>query len=150
MLKLIIFVILQLVRSIFMIAGGAAVNSMAERPFQVALNIDYVPFFSALCHCGGTIISARFVLTAAHCLRNSSNPNHYRVRVGTLKSVWWGSIYKVESLHIHPHHTFTPMRNDIALLKLKENLEFGKSVQPALLAGINDSKPVPLIVYASG
>lgn len=147
MLKLII---LQLVRPILMITGGTEIDSIEERPFQVAINVDYIPFFDAHCPCGGTIISKNYVLTAAHCLRHSSDPNYYVVRVNTRKSEWWGFVYKVENLTVHPDYTNGTMRHDIGLLKLKDDLKFGKGVQPILLPGKNFTRPFGLRVKASG
>lgn len=150
MLIFFICVIVQIVSPILAITGGTKIESIQNRPFQVAINVDYYRAIYADCRCGGTIISANFVLTAAHCLRHSSDPGYYVVRVGTLDCTWWGTIYEVEELFIHPNYTFEPLRNDIAALKLKTSIEFGKRVQPIPMVDatfINDNN---VISNASG
>jgi hypothetical protein len=57
-----------------MIDGGTTV---ASAPWAVQVN-------AAGGFCSGTIISARWVLTAAHCLEDSSDPDDYSVLVGNV------------------------------------------------------------------
>jgi hypothetical protein len=56
------------------IAGG---QTVAAAPWAVQVN-------AAGGFCSGTIISARWVLTAAHCLADNSNPASYSVKVGNV------------------------------------------------------------------
>lgn len=148
MWKIFILTIFQLVCVVQMIINGYNVNSIKERPFQVAINSGYIPYFSADYNCSGSIISKDFVLTAAHCLRHNLT---YVVRVGTIYGVWFGNVHDIEKISVHPNYTFSPyIRNDVALLKVRPEIEFESSVQPIELADIYFPKYVDLITTVSG
>ncbi|XP_061722607.1 trypsin 5G1-like isoform X2 [Cydia pomonella] len=113
------------------IYGGKKI-SIKEVPFMAAL---YIPKNNNRTYfCGGTIISDRFILTAAHCLRNSVIPLSGWVYVGT------DSLKNANRVVIKPekkfcHEEYDPIDdiNDICLLKLKDPLHFGSNVNRATL-----------------
>uniref|UniRef100_A0A3Q4GL35 Granzyme M n=2 Tax=Neolamprologus brichardi TaxID=32507 RepID=A0A3Q4GL35_NEOBR len=82
--------------------------------------------------CGGFLVSEDFVLTAAHCYKNSS----MEVVIGThnLKKVNNKKMrYSVKTCK-HPQYGKVVSGNDIMLLKLSRKLQLDKKVKPIRLA----------------
>lgn len=106
------------------IVGGVNAN-INEFPYQVSLRTiaDNHHF------CGGSIISDRHILTAAHCVFGSIRPPYRNVRVyagsSSSKSVN-GSAHLVKRIDVHPKYTGrseSSMRNDVAVITVR-----GKSI----------------------
>ena len=126
------------------IINGIPAN-LGEFPWQAQLITFWVDGDTHLC--GGTLISSKHVLTAAHCfvnwITNMAIPKEeIKVITGRL------SIYdyepqqvtsKVAKIIIHPDYSgpFT-LNNDIALLELVEPVQFNRNIKMACL-GTEDS-----------
>lgn len=86
--------------------------------------------------CGSTIISVRYVLTAAHCMTNR-NYTRLGVLVGD-HDISSGTdtnatmLYRVKKVIVHPNYAHDNF-NDVALLKTRTKMEFGNEVGPACL-----------------
>lgn len=99
-------------------------------------------------HCGSSIISERFLLTAAHCL-SVKDPNKYRASIGVHSREDQGDVYAVKELLLHPSYNESKgIANDIALILLEKPIKFTANVstidigrdfvgemQPVLTAG---------------
>ncbi|XP_059610639.1 serine protease gd-like [Phlebotomus argentipes] len=112
-------------------------------PWLVALHAYKTTNLSFIC--GGTLISERIILSAAHCLHNRDDYLYaasdviaflgkHNLRKLTEKDV---VISEISSIHIHPDF----LRNnggafdaDIAVLVMRDPVEYQKFIQPACLS----------------
>lgn len=88
--------------------------------------------------CGGSLINHRTVLTAAHCLLQTTE-NMLKVRLGSKHISQGGQIYQVERLEIHPRFNTITLNYDIAYLRLNQSVLFTELIQPVVLAGKRDT-----------
>lgn len=109
-----------------MIVGGWPADE-SEWPWQVRLYQDGSDRFG---FCGGTLISRRWVVTAAHCVEDTSSVN-----------VGYGSVLlskqrRIDSAKIVVHPKYDPQTtaNDIALIRLGRQAALGEGAQPVGLA----------------
>nr|XP_033784128.1 ovochymase-2 isoform X2 [Geotrypetes seraphini]XP_033784129.1 ovochymase-2 isoform X2 [Geotrypetes seraphini]XP_033784130.1 ovochymase-2 isoform X2 [Geotrypetes seraphini]XP_033784131.1 ovochymase-2 isoform X2 [Geotrypetes seraphini] len=92
--------------------------------------------------CGGTIVSADRIITAAHCVLDRYLLQYLKVVVGDydlrVKEKNEQAFY-VKSIFKHPdYNPSRPINYDIAVLVLDGSIEFGKTVQPACLPNWDD------------
>ncbi|XP_069668897.1 venom serine protease 34-like [Periplaneta americana] len=104
-----------------------------EYPIMVGLvDFDYEEIFG-----GGTIIAKRYVLTAAHCLLHRPL-NITGVLLGdhdisTGEDTSAARILLAESFQIHPDYNSDKQMNDIAVIRVDEDIIFSSEVGPACL-----------------
>jgi len=81
-------------------------------------------------HCGGTILSATKILTAAHCIMDG-----LQVMVGehNLVSAVDGVLHEIAQLKKHPNYNAQTVDNDIAIITLKKPIELGDKAKAACL-----------------
>lgn len=110
------------------IVGGSDAKAM-EFPFIVAIYKD------GNFHCGGSIYSEFWIITAAHCTK-SFEDHYYEIRAGILRRSSYSpsaQISKVSHVIRHPNYERGTMKNDIALMKVKHSLSFNRWVRPICL-----------------
>nr|WEY07723.1 venom serine protease-like protein [Ephestia kuehniella] len=117
------------------IVGGNE-TGVNEYPSMVGIVLDVS---SVKISCGGVIISKRYVLTAAHCLKKRQ-PADMAVIVGEHDVTTGDSPatrgYRVEDYLIHPgfdQYTSTDNDYDIAIIRVSEDIAFGPMVGPVCL-----------------
>ena len=111
--------------------GGRNVTE-GEMPWLVRLTT--IKINSKTERCGGFIVDANWIVTAAHCLTEVAVVN---VSAGRI-SYGWGSsdaneqamIVPTTGIHRHPDFEEATYRNDIGLLHLPRPLRFTSHVQP--------------------
>jgi secreted trypsin-like serine protease len=103
------------------IIGGTPADSASDYPWQVALFSNKSNFFTTF-YCGGTLLSERWIITAAHCA-DVSDTTYVAAGIIDLDKALSGEVAKVEQWYIHPAFDSNTFNNDIALLKLEEPLK---------------------------
>jgi secreted trypsin-like serine protease len=100
------------------IVGGTPAPAGAWPSIAALLHTAVADPFQAQ-FCGGTLIDAAWVLTAAHCVEGES-PASVKVAVGALRlsAITAGQRTGVVRVIIHPDWNTTSFANDVALLQL--------------------------------
>uniref|UniRef100_A0A668RGW2 Peptidase S1 domain-containing protein n=1 Tax=Oreochromis aureus TaxID=47969 RepID=A0A668RGW2_OREAU len=121
-----------------------AEDAQKERwPWMVHLNMTSSGSNRVKWRCGGTIVAKHWVLTSAHCLAN--NPDHRRsfVTVGAYQLQKAAKSYMAIANFV-PEFDYQDLgngnyKNDIALIKLKNPIQFSKDVAPVDLPDKDDT-----------
>jgi secreted trypsin-like serine protease len=86
--------------------------------------------------CGGSLISEKFVLTTAHCLRERNPPTVVRLGDQNLKSDDDGAQrqeFGIKSFMKHENYSGKAKYHDIGLIELDGEVTFTRFVRPACL-----------------
>ncbi|XP_058454728.1 serine protease easter-like [Malaya genurostris] len=136
---------------------GENVTKLDEHPWTALIHFGIQPYETSF-ECGGILISSRYVLTAGHCVADSTKWSNLTVRLGewdtesTVDCIGiedFNEFYcadpaidvPVQNVFIHENYTrqHRPQLNDIALLRLVEPINTTTWIQPVCLP----QQPVP-------
>lgn len=132
--------------------------AITDAPWQVAL-MKVTPFGTPPREqfCGGSVLSATWVITAAHCVESETNPNNFWILAGTAALPPIGdpaaTRYAVDAILIHPSWQTDVYRNDIALLRLRTPLPIdGVTIAPIAIPEFADwpAKGTPALITGWG
>jgi trypsin len=113
------------------VVGGQEAD-LAEWPWQVALLVDGTIW------CGGSLVDAAIVLTAAHCT-DGVPPTEIEVVAGTIDLRSGGERRRVARIDQHAEYDDVALVNDISLLILDRPFPLGETIAPAELATPEES-----------
>ncbi|CAL8345704.1 unnamed protein product [Lota lota] len=116
------------------IIGGEKVKAHSLPYMALLLNSTGEPV------CGGTLLSSRWVLTAAHC----SDIATVRLGVDTIKNSetdMFVQVQKVAKRYFHPNYDWPTKDHDLQLLKLDQEAKQTKTVKYLPLASVIPDPP---------
>lgn len=112
------------------VVNGKSVD-ITTVPYQVLIMNDILTFVQQPI-CGGSIITDRFVLSAAHCFPKKIFP--VSVRAGSRYSTEGGQVIYAKETYVHPEYDKRYRRyHDFAMVHLLSSLIFNQFVAPAKL-----------------
>lgn len=111
------------------IVGGQTARPN-QFPHQISIRKKINGTIGWLHRCGGSIISRRWIITAAHCTQGEySDPSLLLIVVGAHHVRNDGQIYEFSQVVNHPSVNIKEIRNDSSLLRTSKLLHFNSSVQ---------------------
>jgi secreted trypsin-like serine protease len=113
---------------------GGHLTLVTNNPWQIAMIRAVVAEPTRSQFCGGSIIRNDWILTAAHCVKNSivrEDPSRVDVVAGSSQYAIGGERLKVAAIHRHPQYNEQTMDNDFALLRLQTPMTKGQVIQLA-------------------
>lgn len=105
-----------------LIIGGTPAR-IEDFNWQILMIVNNIP------KCGGSIVTARKIVTAAHCTFNINNINNLRLRAGSSRPDAGGVLVAAQKIYEHPNFNRpTTLNNDIAVILLREALPLGPTI----------------------
>lgn len=132
----------------YLIAGGETVRR-GEFPHMVALGWK-MPKGKINYFCAGSLISEKWILTAAHCTHGIyGSPNMVHLGSNNLKDSSSGEILNIKTIKRHPDYDPPATYADIALIEMEKPIEFGRLIKPGCLH-IKSRHTTPNRVWVTG
>ncbi|KAI8438836.1 hypothetical protein MSG28_011191 [Choristoneura fumiferana] len=127
---------------------GGEVTSIEQYPYGAACMYSW-NLLTYHQSCGGAILNARAILSAAHCFIGDTPPR-WRVRVGSTLANSGGVVHSLSDIFNHPEYSGSTYDNDIAILHLATVITFNNQAQPASIAAPSYNLPDNDSVWAIG
>ncbi|CAB3404373.1 unnamed protein product [Caenorhabditis bovis] len=100
----------------FLMAENRLIGGNEARPHSWPWTVQLL--FRGQHRCGGSLIDANFVITAAHCFARNHQFSFYSVRVGGHQS-GSGTPHRVTAISVHPFYNIGwPSSYDVALMRI--------------------------------
>ncbi|KAF4444272.1 trypsin [Fusarium austroafricanum] len=125
------------------IVGGTSASA-GDFPFIVSLSLNNGPW------CGGSLLNANTVLTAAHCVSGRA-ASGFSIRAGSLSRTSGGVTSRISSIRVHPQYNQgADSNNDVAILKLSTSIPAGGNIAYARLASSGSDPAAGSTVTVAG
>ncbi|CAL4083149.1 unnamed protein product [Meganyctiphanes norvegica] len=119
------------------VVGGTEI-SVGAYPWLVGIGVNGFSGYQLVC--GGSLVTARHVVTAAHCW-DGVNPDLVRVGEHDLKNDNDGAqTLRIVRKSIHPSYNKDKSENDVAVATLERNVNFDRNILPICLPFRGDLK----------
>lgn len=119
--------------------GEKVVGGWEAQPNSLPWMVSLLYFGSHFC--GGSIVTSRHIITAAHCVAGD-NPSVLGVRVGAHNrggSTDYDQTYDVSANTWHPQYDLTGnIENDVAVLTLSADIDFTEGYVGSVCAPVDD------------
>ncbi|XP_074850081.1 transmembrane protease serine 11C-like [Carettochelys insculpta] len=122
------------VRTSNRVVGGVSSAEPGDWPWQASLQQNNVH------RCGATLVSNTWLVSAAHCFAQSSNPHVWSVTFGTVLYPPRIKRY-VQAIIMHEKYQYPANNYDIAVVKLSERVEFTNIVHHVCLPDSTQTFP---------
>lgn len=103
--------------------------------------------------CGASILSGRFLLTAAHCCQSlNAIPKNVVAVVGALRKSSGGVAIELDTITAHKGFNYTTAKYDVAVLRTATEIIFTDLIQPIALpkANLPADKSIPVVLCGWG
>ncbi|PNP76503.1 hypothetical protein FNYG_09922 [Fusarium nygamai] len=122
------------------IVGGTSAST-GDFPFIVSISRNGGPW------CGGSLLNANTVLTAAHCVSGYAQSS-FQIRAGSLSRTSGGVTSSLSSIRVHP--SYRGNNNDVAILKLSTSISASGNIGYARLAASGSDPAAGTSVTVAG
>uniref|UniRef100_A0A670YW96 Transmembrane serine protease 3 n=1 Tax=Pseudonaja textilis TaxID=8673 RepID=A0A670YW96_PSETE len=124
---------------------GGNVSLPQQWPWQASLQ------FQGYHLCGGSVITRRWIVTAAHCVYDLYLPGAWSVHVGlVILEESPVNPHLVDKIIYHKNYKPKTMKNDIALIKLATPLALNGLIEPICLPNFGEHFPEGKMCWISG